>query len=468
MAAAPRPRRAGAAPLLAAAALLAALVLPAAGLLTPAQSATWASYLRAEAAARPGGAAAASPLAAVFSSHGYSTPLDAVKSSNVYTGGNARLRRVVNDLLGGAAVKIVAIGGPATNGSDASQPGRNDYFAQYVNYLASAFPGATIKPVRAPAGLAPSAVVAGCLSRYLPDDADLVLLEMTANDGAVMDSSIVNPTQPKAYEILARRILEGSRKPALVLTQTMPPGMGNASRPFYITPESPQYAAISGYYNIPYVSMRNALWPGGRLTARGTMSTDAVDAADGSTPLDAGHSAIADSLVFLTQSTARDLQLLPLGAWDTSSADADVPSKPMFGGVADGADGTLRAAACSWGRNASVTATGGCPSSMGEMCGLDYSSWEAARKSYRDNVKEVFDSDGANKNAALIGGIVGGVLGGLALIAAGAAACIVRHKRRAAAEEAAYAQKQQQRPGSALPITASAGGAPAVPYKSYA
>lgn len=70
----------------------------------------------------------------------------------------------------------------------------------------------------------------------------------------------------------------------------MPPGMGSAQRPFYMTPEAPQYAAVSGYYNVPYVSMRNALWGDGDKTANGLMRTTAVDPKDGSTPLDEGHS----------------------------------------------------------------------------------------------------------------------------------------------------------------------------------
>lgn len=44
-------------------------------------------------------------------------------------------------------------------------------------------------------------------------------------------------------------------------------------------------------------------------------------------------SAIADALVFLIQSTAADLQLLPYGDWDGRSQDGDVPQKPMYGGL---------------------------------------------------------------------------------------------------------------------------------------
>jgi hypothetical protein len=68
----------------------------------------------------------------------------------------------------------------------------------------------------------------------------------------------------------------------------MAAGQGNGTRAFYMTPESPHYSAVSGYYNVPYVSARNALWNPAD-TDKGMLSTTAVSAADGSTPTDAGH-----------------------------------------------------------------------------------------------------------------------------------------------------------------------------------
>lgn len=69
----------------------------------------------------------------------------------------------------------------------------------------------------------------------------------------------------------------------------MAPGQGNGTRPFYMTPESPHYAALAGYYNTPVVSLRNALWSPSMVRPDGTLVTQAVLAADGTTPTDAGH-----------------------------------------------------------------------------------------------------------------------------------------------------------------------------------
>eukprot|EP00882_Tetradesmus_deserticola_P011320 GHRQ01011971.1.p1 GENE.GHRQ01011971.1~~GHRQ01011971.1.p1 ORF type:complete len:212 (+),score=62.26 GHRQ01011971.1:445-1080(+) len=151
--------------------------------------------------------------------YSFATPLRQVQASQVYQAGNTRFRRVVNDLQNGKPVKIVAIGGVATNGTAASSPGINDFFALYVKYLKRAFPNAQIESVRNSAGIAPSAVVSQCLGSYMPSDADLVLLEMTANDAVGMDNSLLDGHNAKAYELLMRGILAGDKQPALILTQ---------------------------------------------------------------------------------------------------------------------------------------------------------------------------------------------------------------------------------------------------------
>jgi hypothetical protein len=118
----------------------------------------WGAYQRQAAAAYGGNG---TDLSSVMV-HAYRTPLDSVLGADVYTGSNARLRRVVNDLQNGNAITVLAVGGVATNGSDASQPGANDYVAQYIAYLQNAFPSATITAKRHSAGVAPSSIVAYC------------------------------------------------------------------------------------------------------------------------------------------------------------------------------------------------------------------------------------------------------------------------------------------------------------------
>lgn len=400
--------------------------------------------------------------------HQFSTPLTQIQSSNVYSAGNARFRRVINDLRQGKAVKIVALGGLATNGSDASQPGRNDYFALFVNYLARAFPRSQIAAVRSSVGVAPSAVVAQCFENFVPTDADLVMLEMTANDGQFMDNSIIFSHNAKAYELLMRKVLSGSKQPALLLTQTMVPGMGNAKTPFYLTPEAPQYAALSSYYGTPVVSMRNALWRSGSPQSDGMIKLTAVSPTDGATPLDAGHRSIADMLVFYTQRTAQDLLLLPYGEYDRNSMSRDLPDTPVYSDVTNNPNSVIQNSTCFWLRNISSNADRRCPHKMAQMCNFDYGSRQAFLTTF-DQSADLSEESSTSSLGVLIGAIVGGVVGGLLLLGGLLWCCIQKkkkHQQRIAEQvEAKLAARklasQASRagsgsaPGAAVPITAS-------------
>jgi hypothetical protein len=100
-------------------------------------------------------------------------------------------------------------------------------------------------------------------------------------------------------------------------------------------------------------------------------------------------SALTDALVYLTQRTAQDLQLLPFGDWDKKSLRSDVPQKTMYGGVESNQKFLLRNATCAWARNASLAAGGRCPTDVSQMCGMDFSSWDKVREGYAKTVTEV-------------------------------------------------------------------------------
>jgi hypothetical protein len=109
--------------------------------------------------------------------------------------------------------------------------------------------------------------------------------------------------------------------PRLPHLQSLAQGAGNGTRPFYLTPEAPQYAALATYYNLPYASLRNALWDPSATGADGTATLTGVSATDGATPLDAGHSSMADMLVFKTQQAAQVGG--PLGGGDAERQRVD-------------------------------------------------------------------------------------------------------------------------------------------------
>jgi hypothetical protein len=430
---APRARRCRA---LAAAALVAA----AAGLVAAAQAAAaapsssnpavtaqWETYLAQLGRSSVGTTQGMDP----FTAHRFTTPLQQVRSSAAYTGPNARLRRVVDALQrggsGGSKVKVVAIGGVATNGSDASAVGSTDYVSRYANFLVNAFPKAEIQIVRASAGLAPSAVVAGCPDQFLSAarDADVVLLEMVPSDAPASEDVVIGAKLPAAYEALVRQALEGSKKPAVLLVQGMAPGQGNARTPFYVTPEAPHYSAVAAYYGVPYTSLRNALWEAGATNADGLLTSSAVSQTDGSTPYDAGHAALADALVYQTQQTVVDLAALPYGAFDDSAQNGDVPTQTMYASVRDAGarDSLLKDVSCAWIKGSNLSSS--CPASIKDMCAADYRSRSAFQDSYRPG------SSGLS-TGALVGVIVGSIVGGLLLIGLIVGLCVCNRRRNSA------------------------------------
>jgi len=318
-------------------------------------------------------------------------------------------------------------GGVATNGSDATILGTNDYVSKYANFLVNAFPKADIQIVRASAGLAPSAVVSGCPDQFLSAarDADLVLLEMVPSDSPAAEDLVIGAKLPAAYETLVRSALSGNKKPAVLLVQGMAPGMGSARTPFYMTPEAPHYAAVAAYYGVPYTSLRNALWEAGATNGAGLLTSSAVAPDDGSTPLDAGHAALADALVYQTQQTVVDLAALPYGAFDDNALNGDVPSQTMYASVRDptSRDKLLNDVSCAWIKGSNMSDTS-CPITIRDMCAADYRSHSAFRSTFRPG-------SGGLDTPALIGVIVGCVVAVVAVVIVVVVVVVIMYKREA-------------------------------------
>jgi hypothetical protein len=131
-------------------------------------------------------------LGPVLTEWEYALPLPQVRKSLVYAGGaNARLRRVVHDLLVGAGatangdgttnkptIKVGAIGGSITHGAKASRMGENDWFSLVGQYMRAAFPNANVVVRNGALPATPSALMNMCLETYVDEDVDLVFVEV--------------------------------------------------------------------------------------------------------------------------------------------------------------------------------------------------------------------------------------------------------------------------------------------------
>lgn len=147
-------------------------------------------------------------LGPVLTEWEYALPLPQVRKSLVYAGGaNARLRRVVHDLLVGAGagsdatakptIKVGAIGGSITHGAKASRMGENDWFSLVGTYMRAAFPNANVVVRNGALPATPSALMNMCLETYVDEDVDLVFVE-------------VRERGVEHFQVLGRRKKQGS------------------------------------------------------------------------------------------------------------------------------------------------------------------------------------------------------------------------------------------------------------------
>ncbi|KDD71514.1 hypothetical protein H632_c4878p0, partial [Helicosporidium sp. ATCC 50920] len=100
----------------------------------------------------------------------------------------------------------------------------------------------------------PSALFNACMRHMVDPTGDLYLLEFAANDPH--EEFVEGPTR-RAFEQLLRKILELPRRPAVVLVMQYSQRIANKT--YYRTSED-VLALFGHYYDVPVVSMRDAVW----------------------------------------------------------------------------------------------------------------------------------------------------------------------------------------------------------------
>ncbi|GFH06588.1 uncharacterized protein HaLaN_01242, partial [Haematococcus lacustris] len=150
-----------------------------------------------------------------------------------------------------------------------SQSGATDPTASWVHVLnktlSHAFPGVAVAvDVYCTTSSASLEYAAMCKSSVLAQpQLDLVLLELNQQAIHPTDVKVAEPLVQ--YEQLIRVALNTSPPPAVVMLQVPGPGQMLAPGveghvPFHITMED-RVAALAQYYDLPWLSLRNALYP---------------------------------------------------------------------------------------------------------------------------------------------------------------------------------------------------------------
>lgn len=173
-------------------------------------------------------------------------------------GGGARLRAVAAKLLAGQPVKAFTLGGSVTYGHGVDDLSLA-YSSLFFRYLNETFPHSGHKLVNWGLPGSTSPVTTPCVHSMVDQDADLAVVEFTANDSP----SAWTSRGKKGFESLLRTLLALPGQPAVVLLHHYPwfkaTGDGANAGLFYREPEG-QLTTFSQYYDLPSLSLRSAAW----------------------------------------------------------------------------------------------------------------------------------------------------------------------------------------------------------------
>ncbi|KAJ3985709.1 hypothetical protein F5890DRAFT_1552916 [Lentinula detonsa] len=175
--------------------------------------------------------------------------------SRAYEGPNARLKRVLRKLRSGQKIKIGIIGGSVSKGHGLTDR-RNNWSHIYAEYIRETFASSTssdvanveVELINGSVGATVSEYMETCFREHIPEDVDLVIIELAINDQRLEGLA-------KGYENLIRAIFALPLRPAIINVQIM------ALMFSTITMGGDLHTAIAEYYDTPIISIRNVLLP---------------------------------------------------------------------------------------------------------------------------------------------------------------------------------------------------------------
>ena len=230
------------------------------------------------------GAGGAGALAGLSTQFAATVPADPIARSQLAAGDPWRLRRAFAKARRGEPITLGVIGGSITCGAIASSPDRS-YVASVLAWWRASFPHSETRLVNAGLGGTGSLLGAFRVQRdLLQAEPDVVIVEFAVND-AWVDGA--------AYEGLLRQILACPNAPAVVLLFMMYQNGGG---------DQDMQSKVGAYYNLPMVSVRDALWPdiaAGRIRWQDYF-VDIVH------PNDAGHAFAARCVTALLETTGTE------------------------------------------------------------------------------------------------------------------------------------------------------------------
>lgn len=178
-----------------------------------------------------------------------------------YWGSGERLKRFAAKLMAGKPVKVYTLGASVTRGIGTTDR-QYSYASRFFQYINSTFPHRHHEFVNRGIGGTSSAIYSVCAEHMVKQDADLVVLEFSANDKR--DAPYSDPER-KGYEQLIRKLLNMQGRPALIQLHhyawwhAIGDGIVDGGL-FYFPAAEAQLGVFAQYYDFPSVSVRAAMW----------------------------------------------------------------------------------------------------------------------------------------------------------------------------------------------------------------
>ncbi|KAJ9121924.1 hypothetical protein QFC24_004506 [Naganishia onofrii] len=176
-------------------------------------------------------------------------------ASIVYEGTNVRLHRVLRKLQNGEPISFGVIGGSVSSGHGLIVRGPTDerngplnMHKRIFDYLTAKYPHPDHKFTNGAVSATGSEYFATCFAEHIPEDVDLVMVELAINDVRHLDYQV-------EYEMLVRGILDLPNKPAIINLHTL----GLLFDP--ITQGGDLHIGIAHYYDLPVINIRSLIFP---------------------------------------------------------------------------------------------------------------------------------------------------------------------------------------------------------------
>lgn len=180
-----------------------------------------------------------------------------LQRSIAHEGSNRRLREKIAMAQRGEDIRMAVLGGSVSAGHTLDDWTRV-YYHRFLDWWKEQFPKGHHSMFSGAIGATDSGYFAYCFDKHIPKDVDIIFLEFSLNDASTLPCEMNDKkgsiVQAKMMESLVRNLLRLPRKPAVIMTSVFSFNVNE-----YLDGQE-SHLPISNYYDLPHISMKNALY----------------------------------------------------------------------------------------------------------------------------------------------------------------------------------------------------------------